>query len=480
MSPLLEQLAGFWLGMTNHLWQCTVIGGCLVLFDWLLRRAPATVRTDLWTLGMVKVCVPAALGGAVVAALSTRWAAEIPAIDPLIVTAMAPAPSDPGTISGWWVPALLLGTLIWLGGLSYHLWQLGRDLLFQSSLVRDAHPVTESCVIEAARGAGVPRDRILVAPRVSLPLVKGWLNPQILIPSHLAHILSPLELETLLRHEDHHRRRRDPLLMLVSRLLVAVFWFYPPLTWLLRRLHECSEYACDEAALAGHADAKQYLRAMARAIQRGLDPAPPLVACMGSGGGNLMRRRLERLGREKGPTMKYGRWVMLAAAAMVAVAVFVPLEIVAKEPPTAPAAPEPPVPAVVEQAIPAEPSPVAVLVSSPAPVMVPEPVPAKVAEPAAVPLADSDLKTPTLIKFVSPEYPEEALEAGVGGTVVVKILVGTEGEPVKVKVSTGVDGHPELGKAAQVAAWLCRFEPATQKGQPVETWVALPFEFKTK
>jgi len=480
MSTLLEQLAGFWLGMTNHLWQCTLIGGCLVFFDWFLRRAPASVRADLWTLGMVKVCLPAALGGALVAALSAHWATEIPVLDPLIVTVLTPALSDPGSITGWWGPVLLLGTLVWLGGFGFQLLGLARDLRFQSGLVRDAHPVTEACILEAARGAGVPRDRILVAPRVSLPLVKGWLNPQILIPSHLAHILSPLEFETLLRHEDHHRRRRDPLLMLISRLLVAVFWFYPPLTWLLRRLHECSEYACDEAALAGHADAKQYLRAMARAIQRGLDPAPPLVASMGGGGGNLMRRRLARLGREKGPTMKYGRLVMLAAVAVVAVAVFVPLEIVAKEPPAPPVAPEPPVPQVVEQVPVVHAAPVVEPVPAVEPVMEPVPIPAEVAVPAAVPMAESNLKNPVLIKFESPEYPEEARKNGVGGTVVVKIMVGEDGVPLKVKLAKGVDGSPELGKAALAAARHCRFEPATQDGQPVVAWVALPYEFTTQ
>jgi len=193
-----------------------------------------------------------------------------------------------------------------------------------------------------------------------------------------------------------------------------------------------------------------------------------------------MRRRLARLGREKGPTMKYGRLVMLAAVAVVAVAVFVPLEIVAKEPPAPPVAPEPPVPQVVEQVPVVHAAPVVEPVPAVEPVMEPVPIPAEVAVPAAVPMAESNLKNPVLIKFESPEYPEEARKNGVGGTVVVKIMVGEDGVPLKVKLAKGVDGSPELGKAALAAARHCRFEPATQDGQPVVAWVALPYEFTTQ
>jgi TonB family protein len=51
---------------------------------------------------------------------------------------------------------------------------------------------------------------------------------------------------------------------------------------------------------------------------------------------------------------------------------------------------------------------------------------------------------------------------------------------VRAKVEQGVEGYPELDKAALKAAKACTFEPGTKDGEPVQVWAFIPFEFKLK
>ena len=75
---------------------------------------------------------------------------------------------------------------------------------------------------------------------------------------------------------------------------------------------------------------------------------------------------------------------------------------------------------------------------------------------------------------VSPEYPEDARQAGVQGTVVLDAVVSAEGAVTKVKF---VSGPEALSPAAIDAVRWWRYEPYLVNGQPatVKTTVALDF-----
>jgi TonB family protein len=83
---------------------------------------------------------------------------------------------------------------------------------------------------------------------------------------------------------------------------------------------------------------------------------------------------------------------------------------------------------------------------------------------------------PQLVQFVEPEYHEVARNAQIEGTVVVNVLVGKGGEVLQTEVSESV--HLLLDDAAVQAARQCQYVPALEDGQPVEAWLAVPFEFK--
>jgi len=77
----------------------------------------------------------------------------------------------------------------------------------------------------------------------------------------------------------------------------------------------------------------------------------------------------------------------------------------------------------------------------------------------------------------SMEYPALALDAGIEGKVTVKVLIGSEGEVLKVGSITGPDVFFE---EVRNKSMLLQFTPGLQNGKPVKVWVSVPFNFKLK
>jgi protein TonB len=81
---------------------------------------------------------------------------------------------------------------------------------------------------------------------------------------------------------------------------------------------------------------------------------------------------------------------------------------------------------------------------------------------------------PKIIKSVAPVYPDLAQRAGVTGQVVVKVLIGKNGDVEQAEILKSV---PMLDEAAQVAAWQLKFTPGKQRDRFVKVWMAVPFNF---
>jgi periplasmic protein TonB len=84
---------------------------------------------------------------------------------------------------------------------------------------------------------------------------------------------------------------------------------------------------------------------------------------------------------------------------------------------------------------------------------------------------------PVLIKFVNPKYPDLARQAGIEGTVLLRVLVGDDGKVINVSVIQS-DVTPAMEKAAMEAAKQFAFRPAKQRTVSVKASVAVPIRFK--
>jgi periplasmic protein TonB len=74
-------------------------------------------------------------------------------------------------------------------------------------------------------------------------------------------------------------------------------------------------------------------------------------------------------------------------------------------------------------------------------------------------------------------YPEIAIQANIEGRVSVKVLVGTDGNVIRVSSISGPDVfHDEVRSKAP----NLKFTPGLQNGKPVKVWVTVPFNFRLK
>jgi protein TonB len=84
---------------------------------------------------------------------------------------------------------------------------------------------------------------------------------------------------------------------------------------------------------------------------------------------------------------------------------------------------------------------------------------------------------PVLIKYVSPKYPDLARQAGIEGTVLLRVLVAEDGKVISVSVIQS-DVTPAMERAAMQAAKQFLFKPAKQRTVPVKANMAIPIRFK--
>ncbi|CAM3592060.1 energy transducer TonB [Acinetobacter baumannii] len=154
-----------------------------------------------------------------------------------------------------------------------------------------------------------------------------------------------------------------------------------------------------------------------------------------------------------------------------------------------------PIPKQVEQPKPVQksveqPKPVAKAVAEPTPQKVAEPVVTKevVTEPVkkvAEPVKASDDNLPVTeakgyagyLSNPAPEYPEQALERGWEGSVILRVKVLANGSPDTVGVKQS-SGKKILDSAAVRTVKQWKFSPALKGKTPVEGWVDVPIHYQ--
>jgi protein TonB len=133
----------------------------------------------------------------------------------------------------------------------------------------------------------------------------------------------------------------------------------------------------------------------------------------------------------------------------------------------------------------AEPAPTPAAAPAPAPVSPPVPAPAP--PPAPAPTAPSAPKASTRTEVSisasyaaanrKPEYPKMSLRLGEQGTVVLTVMVKSDGSASDVEVKSS-SGFARLDRAAADAVKTWRFNPATVDGKAIDKSYEVPITFK--
>ncbi|WNG20566.1 M56 family metallopeptidase [Cystobacter fuscus] len=344
------------LAVARTLWQVSWQAAFWALGVWALTRVwpklPASARTTLWWLVGLKCLVGLCVVGAVRLPLLPA-----PEASPAHMETVAPGPAlahddarpvdaphvpvrDETPIQGVpWKEGVLL---LWLGGLAWQGRELLRGLVRLRHLRREARPLEDDTLHQAARVLGrklgltrIPA--LLVSEEAPSPLALGLLRPEVILPRRALESLSPLEQRMALAHELAHVRRRDLWLGWVPALARAVFFFHP----LVRRA--CQEYAlareeaCDAAALqATGAEPHDYGRLL---ILFGVARAPAAAAASGAPSHlAALKRRIAMLEHAETDAKRHPHWARWVLGGLALVAL-VPFQVVAREAPAAATAP---------------------------------------------------------------------------------------------------------------------------------------------
>ncbi len=89
---------------------------------------------------------------------------------------------------------------------------------------------------------------VYVSEKAKAPYVWGILRHDLVLPVDMA-VFAKGGLVPVLLHEFAHIQRRDWLVSQIMLVICALFWFLPPVWWLLKRAENLAELACDDRVI---------------------------------------------------------------------------------------------------------------------------------------------------------------------------------------------------------------------------------------
>ena len=204
-------------------------------------------------------------------------------------------------------------------------------------------------------------------------------------------------------------------------------------------------------------------------------------------------------------------WALQSGLLLRAVQIIVPAEILSEfiEPPVpkiVPPPPAPPVPVAVQQPVvktkapmlPPPPQPVAIADATPSPnapvgvttpqppappiaapvAQTPEPAPAPASPPAppAPPKVELPSSDADYLQNPKPAYPPLSKRLGEQGKVLVRVLIGMDGNAQKTEIKQS-SGFERLDQSAMATVLRWRYTPGRRAGVPEAMWFNVPVNF---
>ena len=159
-----------------------------------------------------------------------------------------------------------------------------------------------------------PQADIYLSDDVSGPVTFGWLKPAILLPTSFP-TLGVETREAILRHELAHIARHDWLFTLFEEIVRSFLWFHPAIWWLLAQIHLTREQAVDQMVVEQTKSRGQYVEALLAmagvATELNAAPAPLFLKK------RQLARRVAMLVKENAMSKNRVRLTLAAMAALL-------------------------------------------------------------------------------------------------------------------------------------------------------------------
>lgn len=403
-----------------------VTGACLTL----ARVCSPRVRYGAWRgLLWLAVALPLVQPWTVTTTIVNRAVADA---GPSAISAVATTPG--AAAAGAWDPLLL----VLLAGTAFRLLWLIAGTLRLAAIARragpdpaDAAPLQQ--VLETNADVRYSAD-------IAQPATYGVRRPIVLLPLRLRSLNASVR-HAVLAHELLHVKRRDWTALMTEELLRAVFWFNPAVWWLVDRVHAAREEVVDAQAIKYTGGRRNYVRALLAFAD-----APAVAAAPAFAHRRHLFARIKRLCEESpmSPHRLFVASCLVAVAAgtsgVYAVGAF-PIQA-AEDVLIAPAAPVFTFGGIGgSQDVPPPPPPA-------------PPAPAPGQDPPPPPPSVRIRQTPAVLREVRPQYPVEAMRAGIEGNVEIEVTIGEDGKVTHARVIHSA--NPALDNKALEAArqWL--------------------------
>jgi uncharacterized protein (TIGR03435 family) len=309
--------------LLDHLWQSTLFAAAAWLVVRALRANGARVRYWLWFAASMKFLIPLSLLVSVGERLA--WRTEPVATPPVVSFVIDQVLSPAGTARSTSIvetvalgapiasPAPVMSWLLlaaWAAGVTFVLLSWWKQWLPFRRARAEARALDVSGEYNAA-GLAIMASRSMIEPGVF-----GIRRPVLLVPEGIDARLAPAQLRALIAHEYCHARCRDNLTAALHMAVEALFWFYPVVWWIERRLIDERERACDEYVLQCGSAPHDYAEGILEVCRFATEPPPAFVA--GVGGSDLNRRIRSILRQEMGRPLGGLRAVALGVCCAVA------------------------------------------------------------------------------------------------------------------------------------------------------------------
>ena len=386
----------------------TVVGKVTVLMlsaislAWLLRSRPASHRAAAW-----QAALTAALLLPPLSFLLPSWRIALPV-----------SPDSP-PLPAFAFAAASAGSHTAESQLLFSVWALG--FLFVAARIaignwmvwRAAKAGTRRDGIRTPEGDELP---VIESSRIHTPLLWGVTNAQILVPVGW-ETRSAVERSLVLAHEVAHASRQDSLFQFFAQFASAIYWFHPLIWIAVARLRRESEMACDDAVLRSGVLASSYAGLLLRAASSFRMNAAVAPVTLAMARPSQIQSRIQSVletGVRRSPLSRRGA----ALAGVLLLAIILP---------------------------------VAAMQSG--------------TDDDRVYKISAGIVPPRPIEKREPAYTQEARDARIEGTVVLRVEIDKEGRIRRADLVRGLD--PGLDLNALDAARTWRFDPARKAGKPV-------------